>query len=89
MGFSPLLIVSETFLVPGRTERDIIINIIRSTCKFPDIYAQFWPNLGFYENLSCGNPTVLCRRTTMTKLMMAPRNFTIAPSKFFSISPTQ
>lgn len=33
--------VTENFFFPGRIERDIIINVIRSSCKFHDIYAQF------------------------------------------------
>jgi len=41
MFFFRVLIVPETFLFPGRMERDIIINVFRSSCKFPDIYAQF------------------------------------------------
>jgi len=41
MGGFRLLIVSETFLFPGRTEWDVIINVIRASCKFPNIYAQF------------------------------------------------
>ena len=36
-----VLILYETFLIPGRTERDMIKNVYRSSCKVPVIFVRF------------------------------------------------
>jgi hypothetical protein len=36
-----VLILYETFLMPGRTERDMIKNVYRSSSKVPVIFVRF------------------------------------------------
>jgi hypothetical protein len=48
--FIPLL--SETFIIPRRIQRDIVINIYRSLCKWLIILVIFEWNLNFFESFS-------------------------------------
>jgi len=47
--FSPQLL-SETLLILRRTERDIIINMYRSSCKVPLILVRCWWNWIFWTD---------------------------------------
>jgi hypothetical protein len=47
-----LPLLSETFLVLRRMQRDIIINIHRSSYKVPAILVRCWRNLNFLHRLS-------------------------------------
>jgi hypothetical protein len=85
-------LLPETFLVL-RTERDIIINVHRSSCKVPLILVKFEWNLNFLNRFSKNTQIsnvmkiisvgpVLSHvdgRTDMAKLMVAFRNFAYAP----------
>ena len=42
-------ILSETFLILSRTERDIIINMYCSSCKVPVMHVRVWWNLNFLD----------------------------------------
>ena len=44
-----LQLLSETFLILRRTERDIIQNVYRSSCKVPAILVRFEWNLNFLD----------------------------------------
>jgi hypothetical protein len=86
-------LLSETFLILRRIQRDIIINVHRSLCKLPLLLSDFnetWifstdfrkkksSNIKFYENPSIVSRVVPCGRTDMTKLIVAFRNFANAP----------
>jgi len=45
-------ILSETFFVLRRTERDIIINVHRSSCQVPNFLARLQLNLRFPDIFS-------------------------------------
>jgi hypothetical protein len=66
-----LQLLSETFFILSRTERDLIKSIYRSSCKVPVIFVGFKLNMyfvnrfskkywtiQFYENLSKGSRSV-------------------------------
>lgn len=44
--FSPQ-ILPEILLIPGRIQRNLIVNVYRSSCIFPDIFARFKLKLKF------------------------------------------
>jgi hypothetical protein len=66
-----LHLLSETFLILRRTERDIIKNIYWSSCKIPGYYCQIQlqqifkmhTNISFHENPSSGSWVVACGQT--------------------------
>jgi hypothetical protein len=84
---------SETFLIPRRTERVIIIYVEWSSCKVPVILVQLWWSLKLLDSFSTntqisnfmkirpmgGESFHSDRRTDMTKLRVAFRNFANAP----------
>jgi len=84
---------SETFLILRRTKRDRVKNVYRSLCTVPVILVRFQWNMKFLDRLSTNIQisnfmkirllgAVLChvdRRTDMTKLTAAFRNFANAP----------
>jgi hypothetical protein len=85
--------ISETFLILWRTERDMVKNVYRSLCTVPLILVRFQWNTKFLDRL-LKNTQILnfmkillvravlfCvdRRTDMTKLTAAFRNFANAP----------
>jgi hypothetical protein len=85
-----LQIFSEIFLIPRRTERNMIVNVLWSSCKVPVIllriewnelsrqfFEKHW-NIKFHENTSSENRVVprgqKDGRTDMMKLIVACRN---------------
>ena len=64
----------ETFLIVRRTERDMITNVYRSSCKVPLCWSDFngieysrqifekRPNVNFHENPFVGSGVVPCGR---------------------------
>jgi hypothetical protein len=89
-----LQILSEMFIILRRNERDGIINVHRSSHKVPDILVRLQRNLNFlnkssekfsnielHENPYTGSQVVTCRRTDMTALINAFRNFAKAPKE--------
>jgi hypothetical protein len=87
----------EKFLILKRTERDMIINLPRSSCEVPVNLVKFqWKilflsvfrkilNIKFHENPSIGSRFVPCGRTDrqkgMTKRIVAFRNFVNTPKR--------
>jgi len=49
-------ILSETFLILRRNERDIILNVHMSLCKVPVILVRFYWNLNFLHSFSKNIP---------------------------------
>jgi len=48
--YSPLQLLSETFLIPVRNQQDIITNVLSSSHKVADIFVQFQTCLNFLFN---------------------------------------
>ena len=83
----PLQLLSETFLILGRNERDMIkkytgLNVSPLySCPVLMKLEFYWQifdkssNIKFHENLSSGSRVVLCERTDTKKLIVAFRNF--------------
>jgi hypothetical protein len=86
--------LSETFLIPRRIQRDIIVNVLLPSCKVPIILVyvlirlefsrhifEKYRNIKLRENLSIGSRIVPCGQTDMMSLIVAFRNFANAPLK--------
>ena len=88
-------LLSETFPILRRSQRDIIMNVHRSSCKVPVIFVRFQSNwifstyfrkiLKYQISLKSVQWEQSCfkrkthGRTDMTKLIVAARNFGNAP----------
>jgi hypothetical protein len=103
-----LQLLSETFLILIRIERQIDINVKTPSSKVPviplgsewnlnflDRFSKKKKKLKFEQNPSSGRGAVPCRRTGMTKLIVAFRNLanaskniTVATSYFYLL-PTE
>jgi hypothetical protein len=59
-----LQLLSRSFLIPMRNERDITRNVHRSSCKGPVVLVRFEPNLNFLhrfsKNLQISNFIKIC-----------------------------
>ena len=91
----PLLLLSETFFILGRNERDIIIKYILVSCQVPIILVQFLTKFKFpqqiFEKYSNIKFTKICpveaelfhadRQTDMAKLIVALCNSVSTPNK--------
>ena len=89
-----LQILSETFLILRRIQRDIVIMYKWINVKYRlflskfnqtrNVSTDFRKNIHikFHENPSCGRRVVQCGRTDMTKLIVVFRNFANAPQEW-------
>ena len=59
-----LQILSGTFLILRRSERDIIVSVHLSSCKVPEILINFQRNLKFLDRIS--------KNTPISNLMKSP-----------------
>ena len=87
-------ILSETFLILRRNERDMIKMFICFHVNYPLflsdinntwIFRQiFWrpPNIKFHENPSSESRVIPCGRTDMTQLTVVFRNFAYEPKNW-------
>ena len=89
-------LLSETFLILGEIQVDMIINAYRSLCTIFSCHiliklknsrqiSDKSSKMTFHENPSSGSRVVPCGRTDgridMTKLIVSFRNFSNAPKK--------
>jgi hypothetical protein len=84
-----LQLLCETFLILRRIQRDIIINVHKSSCEVPLLlshvndswilstdFRKKYSDIKFHENRSSKSPVVPCElKTKMTKLIVGFHNF--------------
>jgi hypothetical protein len=97
-----LQLLSETFLILRGTERDMIINLLRASCKVPVILVRFQWNMNFLDRFSKNTQISSFIKlrpvgakvfhadgwTDMTKLTVAFRNFANAPKTPYLFVPS-
>ena len=94
------LILPQTFLILRRLERDMNNNLQGSSYKvlryswqilmkleFSRQIFEKYPNFKFNKTLPSGSQVVPYRRTYITKLIVAFRNFGNAPKKYEIVQP--
>jgi hypothetical protein len=94
-----LQLLSETFIILSRIQRDIIINVLRCSSKTPvvcQILVKFEQSrqiceksssIKFHENPSSGSQIVPCGQTVMTKVIIAVGSFADS-SKTYDVTMT-
>ena len=70
-------LLSETFLILRRIQRDVIINVLKSSCKVP--FIVFHENCPLRAELFHAGERTDSRQTDMTKLTVAFRTVAISP----------
>jgi len=86
-GFS-LHLVPQTIFIPQRILRDITRNVLRSSCKVPEISFRPVPKRKFYENLFNGSHDVPHGLTYEEKGGWASRLIWLGQQSFFATFPT-
>jgi len=70
-------LLSETFLILRRIQRDVIIIVLKSSCKVP--FIKFHENCPLEAELFHAGGRTDSRQTDMTKLTVAFRSVVISP----------
>jgi hypothetical protein len=70
-------LLSEAFLILRRNQRDVIINVLKSSCKVP--FIKFHENFPLGAELFYAEGRTDSRQTDMTKLTVAFRSVAISP----------